>query len=228
MTATVIPLSGDKTMRSILPALLLCIGLCGPVSAQPLDPYLPKSGIIAGQAMELAASAEHARIAEKMQRAIQRDTAWFKSYVIRAKPGEPLAYHAKLGITEAEYDLLLHAKMSLIDKGPVSIKLATDTQGNLEFSTDGLAAALNGVKLPQEQKSAETPYGHLAVFSEVSQDDARSATGRWKGVQWKKEGVPEVTLAIGRRQSGDGILYYNVTPAAKNPGQTLIVIYRLD
>jgi hypothetical protein len=36
-------------MRSILPPVLLCIGLCAPVSAQVLDPYLPKNGIIAGQ-----------------------------------------------------------------------------------------------------------------------------------------------------------------------------------
>jgi hypothetical protein len=215
-------------MRSIIPAMLLCIGVCAPASAQLLDPYLPKGGVIAGQVMELGASTEHARIAEKMQRAIQQDTAWFKSYVIKAKPGEPLAYHAKLGITEGEYDILLHAKMSLIDKGRASIKVTANTQGNLEFAAEGLAAALNGVKLPPGQKSAETPYGSLAAFSEISQDDAQSATGRWKGVQWKKEDVPAVTLAMGRRESGDGILYYNVTPAANNPGQTLIVIYRLD
>jgi hypothetical protein len=215
-------------MRSIIPAMLLCIGVCAPASAQLLDPYLPKGGVIAGQVMELGASTEHARIAEKMQRAIQQDTAWFKSYVIKAKPGEPLAYHAKLGITEGEYDILLHAKMSLIDKGRASIKVTANTQGNLEFAAEGLAAALNGVKLPPGQKSAETPYGSLAAFSEISRDDAQSATGRWKGVQWKKEDVPAVTLAMGRRESGDGILYYNVTPAANNPGQTLIVIYRLD
>jgi hypothetical protein len=57
---------------------------------------------------------------------------------------------------------------------------------------------------------------------------AESATGRWKGVQWKKESAPAVTRALGRRQSGDGILYCNVTPAANSPGQSLIVIYRLD
>lgn len=215
-------------MRSIFLAVLLCISLCLPASAQVLDPYLPKGGTIAGQVMELAASAERARVAEKMQRAIQQDTAWFKSYVIKAKPGEPLAYHARLGITKAEYDLLLHARMSLIDKGPVSIKLAINAQGNLEFAADGLAAVLDGVKLRLEQKYAETPYGNLATFSEVSQDDAQSATGRWKGVQWKKEGLPEVTLAMGRRESGDGILYYNVTPTTNDRGRTLIVIYRLD
>ena len=62
-------------MRSILSAVLLCIGGCAPASAQALDSYRPKSGIIVGQVMELGASAEHARIAEKMKRAIQQDTA---------------------------------------------------------------------------------------------------------------------------------------------------------
>jgi len=32
----------------------------------------------------------------------------------------------------------------------------------------------------------------------------------------------------GRRESGDGILHDNVTPTVNNPGQALIVIYRLD
>jgi hypothetical protein len=197
-------------------------------SAQPLDPYLPKSGVINGQVMELGATAEHARVAGKMQRAIQEDAAWLKSYVAKAKPGEPLPYHARLGVTKAEYDTLLHAKMSLIDRGSVSIKLTANAQGALEFAADGLAGGLNGVTLSPERKSAQTPYGNLTVTSEISQDDAESATGRWKGAQWKKESAPAVTLALGRRQSGDGILYYNVTPAANSPGQSLIVIYRLD
>jgi len=197
-------------------------------SAQPLDPYLPKSGVINGQAMELGATAEHARIAGKMQHAIQEDAAWLKSYVAKAKPGEPLPYHPRLGVTKAEYDTLLHAKMSLIDRGSVSIKLTANAQGALEFAADGLAGGLNGVTLSPERKSAQTPYGNLTVTSEISQDDAESATGRWKGVQWKKESAPAVTLALGRRQSGHGILYYDVTPAANSPGQSLIVIYRLD
>jgi hypothetical protein len=29
-----------------------------------------------------------------MQHAIQEDAAWLKSYVAKAKPGEPLPYHA--------------------------------------------------------------------------------------------------------------------------------------
>jgi hypothetical protein len=62
---------------------LLCLGLCAPVSAQVLDRYLPKSGVIAGQVMELAASAKLARVSERGQRAAQRDAAWFKSYVAK-------------------------------------------------------------------------------------------------------------------------------------------------
>lgn len=216
-------------MRTILSALalLLCIGSAA--HAEPLDPYVPKSGILAGQAMELMASRELVRVTEKMQRAVQKDAAWFKSYVAKAKPDAPLPYHKRLGLTQAEYESLLHAKMSLREKGAVTIKLTKNAQGDLEFAADGLAKALNGVRVSAGQKDVETPYGKLTAFSEISQDDPESATGRWKGVKWKKEGaVPEVTLAIGRRESGEGILYYNVTAAQSDPGQTLIVFYRLD
>jgi hypothetical protein len=215
-------------MRSILSAALLCVTL-GAAAAQPLEPYLPKSGVISGRVMELVASAELVRISEKMQRAVQKDAAWFKSYVAKAKNGEPLPYHQRLGVTKAEYDGILHAKMLLQEKSSVSIKFTTNAQGNLEFAADGAASALTGVKLPAGQKYAETSYGNLATFSEIAQDDPDSATGRWKGVQWKRDdSIPAVTLAVGRRESGGGILYYNVTASAGSPDQTLIVFYPLD
>jgi hypothetical protein len=204
---------------------LVLLGLAVPASAQVADPYLPKSGVIAGRVMELTASAELARATAKMQRAAQRDAAWFKSYVAKASPDQPLPYHQRLGITKAEYDVILNAKMSLRDKGAVSIKV-TASEGKVEFAAEGLA--LNGVRVSAGQKEAETPVGKLTKFSEISQDDAQSPTGRWKGVQWKKEDAPAVTLAIGRRESGDGILYYDVATSQNGPGQTLIVIYRLD
>lgn len=214
-------------MRSVLSALALLLCFGSAASAQAADPYLPKSGVIAGQVMELTASAELGRVTEKMQRAAQKDAAWFKSYVAKANPDQPLPYHKRLGLTKAEYDVILNAKMTLRDKGPVSIKV-TASDGKVEFAADGLARALNGVRLPAGQKEAETPHGKLTKFSEISQDDAESPIGRWKGVQWKKEDAPAVTLAIGRRGSGDGILYYDVATSQNGPGQTLIVIYRLE
>jgi hypothetical protein len=43
---------------------------------------------------------------------------------------------------------------------------------------DGKASALNGVRVPPGQKYVETSYGTLTSFSEISQDDAESRTGR--------------------------------------------------
>ena len=217
-------------MRSILStALLLYIGLCSAASAQLLDAYLPKSGVIAGQAMELGATPEVVRISAKLQAAIQKNQAWFTSYAAKVKEGDPLPYDRRLGVTRAEYDRMMNAKMVLTPKAAVSIKVKTDAQGNLEFASEGIAAALNGVRVPAGQKYAETPYGRLATFSEVFQDDDDSPAGRWRGVQWKKDDAPVAKLAIGRREkTGDGILYYDVGATAKGPEQTLIVIYRLD
>jgi len=217
-------------MRLILSIMtLLGMGLFSLAHAEVLDRYLPKSGVMQGQVMEIAALPEDERIAEKFKQAVEKDATWFQSYAAKVKNGEPLPYHARLGITKAEYDRFLHAKMKLSDRGTVSIKFKTDAQGNLEFSADGKASALNGVRLPQGQKYVETSDGKLTAFTEISQDDAESPTGRWAGVQWKKQDAGSaVTLAIGRRQpTGDGILYYNVAKA-NFAQQTLIVIYRMD
>ena len=97
-------------MRSILStALLLYIGLCSAASAQLLDAYLPKSGVIAGQAMELGATPEVVRISAKLQAAIQKNQAWFTSYAAKVKEGDPLPYDRRLGVTRAEYDRMMVA-----------------------------------------------------------------------------------------------------------------------
>jgi len=217
-------------MRSLVVLTLFLCLLFGPVAdADPLDSYLPKSGALLGKAMELTSSAEDQRIAAKFQQATQKDPAWFRTYAAKVKDGDPLPYHPRLGVTKAEYDRLINTKLSLAEKGAVSIELKTDAQGGLELSADGLASALNGVRLPPGQKSAETPHGKLTVYTEISQDNPESPLGRWKGVQWKNDGTsaPVVTLAVGRRQkTGDGILYYNVSEGINQ--QTLIVVYRLN
>jgi hypothetical protein len=218
-------------MRLILSiAALLGTALFSFAHAEILDPYLPKSGVIVGHVMEIAALPEDERIAAKFKQAIEKDAAWFQSYVAKVKNGEPLPYHPRLGITKAEYDRLLHAKSGLSDRGAVSIKVKTDAQGNLGFSADDKASALNEVRLPRGQQYVETPFGNLTTLTDVSQVDAESPTGRWKGVQWKKQDAAglAVTLAIGRRvPTGDGILYLNVAKANLEQ-QTLIVIYRMD
>lgn len=180
-------------MRSILStALLLYIGFCSVASAQLLDAYLPKSGVIAGQAMELGATPEAVRVSTKLQAAIQKNQAWFTSYAAKVKEGDPLPYDRRLGVTKAEYDVILNAKMVLTPKGAVSIKVKTDAKGNLEFASEGIAGALNGVRVPSGQKYAENAV-------RPARNVFRNLPGRCRQPDRPLEGHP---VEEGRRAGG--------------------------
>jgi hypothetical protein len=219
-------------MRMIVSALLcLCAGFFDVARAEALTPYLPKSGILQGQVMELVAPDDIAQIAKKLEDAARRDPVWFTEQVKKAPKGTPLVYDPRMGVTAEEYVRFGQAKhlMTMRPSGAVTIKIATDAKGKTQFAADGRAKALNGISLPPDQAYVDTPFGQLSTVSRISQEDPKSPAGRWSGVEWKKSeiGGPVVALAVGRREeTGEGIIYYRVTSVAGVA--ELIILYKMD
>jgi hypothetical protein len=86
-------------MRMIVSALLfLCAGLFDVARAEALTPYLPKSGILQGQVMELVAPADIALIAKKLEDAARRDPVWFTEQVKKTPQGSPMVYDPRMGL----------------------------------------------------------------------------------------------------------------------------------
>lgn len=219
-------------MRMIASALLcLCAGFFDLARAEALTPYLPKSGILQGQVMELVTPADIALIAKKLEDAARRDPVWFTEQVKKTPQGAPMAYDPRMGVTKEEYVRFGQAKhlMTMRPSGSVTVKIATDAKGKKQFAADGRAKALNGISLPPDQAYVETPFGQLSTVSRISQKDPKSPLGRWSGVQWKKSeiGAPVVALAVGRREdTGEGVIYYKVTGVAD--AAELIILYKMD
>jgi hypothetical protein len=221
-------------MRMIVWALLyICGGLLNVAHAEALTPYLPKSGIVQGQVMGLVAPTDTVLIAKKMQDAISRDRAWFVEHVKKTPQGTPLAYDPRMGITKDEYARVLQMQnvMTMRPIGSVTVKFAVDADGKMQIAADGLAKVLNGISLPPGQKYVDTPLGQLSTVSKVSQNDPKSPLGRWSGIQWAKSkiGGSSITLAVGRRdETGEGVIYYNVTGSANGSQDSLIILYKID
>jgi hypothetical protein len=163
-------------------------------------------------------------LAVKLQAALAKDPAWTKSHVSQAKPGEPLPYDEKLGLTKAEYEEFLE----LTKKGG----MAKVADAKVRVQRDGDRVVLHfgkrfqgmeKIEVDLKNDSASTPAGMVATRQAIKASSEQAATGPWDGVQWKSKGFeedisrPSVSLAVGKLEAtGRGILYYRVRPGNSN------------
>jgi hypothetical protein len=203
-----------------------------------LSPYVPQNGIIEGNLMELRSPKQLQEIQDKFQQAMSKNREWFTEYAYNAEPGKPLPYHPNFGITQAEYQKLIELSSQLVlnKVGKVKLKIQKTPQGDLVISCENRKFPLHGLELDNKGTRFKTPYGYLETVSQINQNNEKSPTGTWKGIQWKKEeqlssssGIV-VKFAIGKlNNKPEGIIYYdvkNIVP--ENPEQySVIILYPL-
>lgn len=201
----------------------------------PLDSYLPKSGKIEGHVMRLGVAPEDQAIDRQFRAAVQNNMDWFQKFVRGNKAGQPLPYDRRMGITEAQYHELQHMKADFQPGAPVEISVRKGADGSIAFnSSNEAASALKGVTFPPDGKAAETPFGKLAIVSEIHQKNGNAPIGVWNGVEWAKvepmdAEQPSSKIAFGKREpSGEGVMYYQIAPYKDQKEQSLVVFYKLD
>jgi hypothetical protein len=158
----------------------------------------------------------------RMQTAIQANRDFFVALARRAKPGEPLPYHPKMKITQAEYEELLAGvkTVTLIPVGSESLHVARVSRDVFRFAAAGALAPLDGLELDLAKNELRTPLGACALTDTVAPSPDQTTAGPWRGFRWKRsEGSVEghdgstVQLSLGRleQEEGRGFLYYNAT-----------------
>ena len=228
----------DITLRSSLLGFWIAFCIPGIANAEGVEQYIPGDRVIRGSLMELVAPRDLQNIVAKFQAAAQNDQDWFKSYIAKHADSQPLPYHPRLGITQAEYDrfLKISETLDLQEKAAVIIKVEQLDDGSLRLVSDDNSLPLNGIRLLPAQNVVETKYGKLGTFTKIDQADPDSPTGRWTGVQWSKlertgQGAMAVKLAIGKRTDhGDGIIYFDVQNFMSGMAEEyhVIVLYPLQ
>lgn len=224
-------------MRRILASFLAGVSLTLPLAAHaagPLDAYLPKSRTITGHLMTFSIAPEDQAISRQFRHAVQDNMDWFKKAVTSNKPGQPLPYDRHMGVTEAQYQQLLHMRSEAKagETVKVEVKLAADGSVGL-VPEDEAAAALKDVHFSPDEKSAVTPVGTLSIFNAIHQKDAAAPIGMWDGVEWAEvadtDAKPSAKIAFGKRVAdGSGVMYYQVSPYGEHKAQSIVVFYALD
>ncbi|HEX6371284.1 MAG TPA: hypothetical protein VF006_20365 [Longimicrobium sp.] len=204
-------------------AALLALAPCGRADAQafPLDSVraLLPEGTLRVDAMDVAPSPRMVELSQKFQAAARRNAEWLQQQVRSARPGEPLPYDARLGLTREEYDELLRLAGSMSLRKVAEARLSVRTEGS-RLVLDGGAAMpeLTGVAVDLAADQLVTPLATVTGSREVRNEGAAAAIGAWTGRTWSLEELSQdardgklVSLSVGRlRESGRGVLYWEM------------------
>lgn len=169
--------------------------------------------------MEIGGPPRANELAQRLQQAARENPGFWLEHAKRPKPGEPLPYDSRLGLSEAEYKEFLSLAKKLTMRKKAEAALVVATEDNEVFVLDGGEALpdFTGIVIDLKGDLVRTPFGVLTERSEIDAPED-SAFGAWVGTQWKlndfdPSGITGTAakLAVGKlRQSGRSVIYYDV------------------
>jgi hypothetical protein len=179
---------------------------------------LLRAGAADVDVMELAAPAPYAELSARFVEALRRDREWSTEYVRAAPEGEPLPYHPRLGLSEAEYRemLALTDSMRLRSLGSAPLVVQATARG-WRLDGDSTLPDLTGIEIDTVAGVVRTPFGEAPGPAMHPATPEQKVTGPVDRFVWKhkafsadmRDGV-SIDFSLGRlRESGRTLLYYD-------------------
>lgn len=151
----------------------------------------------------------------KVEKAARADPKWFREFSASARPGAPLPYDEKLGLTKTEYDeyMVLWNKREFKPMEEIIMVLRPSAGDTWTLTSTGGASVFSTLRYSAETGSFRSPNGELKRLDDINADST-SILGEWSGAEWRFEedtglGKIKENVAVGR--FGDkkhGILVY--------------------
>lgn len=192
--------------------LIVSVCMATPLFAQQAPDVfqgLLKPGVpVRGQIGMMMPPPEIDKFIAKVEEASRKNPEWFREHAKQAKPGVPLPYDERLGLTRAEYDeyLALWAKREFKTVEEVMLVLRPGAGGTWTIAATGPASQLTTLRYDPAKDVFRSPNGELKRLEDIKAD-AQSILGAWSGHEWKFEEETSLVklkenLAIGRMESG--------------------------
>jgi hypothetical protein len=151
----------------------------------------------------------------KVEAAARKDLKWFREFSSQAKPGAPLPYDERLGLTKPEYEeyLALWSKREFKLREEVMLLLRQNAGDSWSLTATGGASLFSTLRYDAKNDSFRSPNGELKRIDDVKADST-SILGEWSGSEWKFEeetglGKIKENFAIGRFAGNHhGIIVY--------------------
>ncbi len=209
-------------MKFVLSPLfaLACTGAFAAEAPKILTAYLPPDTPVKGEIVMIVPPPELNKYVAKVEETARKspeNAEWFRQHAKAAKPGVPLPYDERLGLTKEEYDeyLKFWSKREFKPVEVVAIQLKSDKEGRWNINMTGGAQAITTLRYEPETDVFRSPNGELKRIDDVNAD-ANSTLGAWTGHEWKYEeetglGTTKENIAIGK--TGDkkfGLVVYRL------------------
>jgi hypothetical protein len=170
------------------------------VFAGLLEPGVP----VRGQIGMVVPPQEIDKYVAKVEASARKDPKWFREFSATAKPGVPLPFDERLGLTKEEYAdyLALWNKREFKPMEEVMLLLRQSSGGMWTINSTGKASALSTLRYAEKEDLFRSPNGDLKRIEDIKADPA-SILGEWTGSEWKFEeetglGKTKENIALGR------------------------------
>ena len=140
----------------------------------------------------------------KVEVAAKKDPKWFREFSGAAKPGAPLPFDEKQGLTKTEYDeyLVLWGKREFKPIEEVMLLLRQTSGDTWTITSTGGASSFSTLRYSAKDDTFRSPNGPMKRLEDIKAD-ASSILGEWTGLEWKFEeetglGKTKENFALGR------------------------------
>ncbi|PAW70120.1 MAG: hypothetical protein B9S30_03220 [Verrucomicrobiia bacterium Tous-C5FEB] len=199
-------LATNTTMKPIQTLISLAFALHASAAELPeafkglLEPNAPKRGQIG----MVVPPREIDKFVAKVEAAARKDPKWFREFSAKSKPGIPLPFDQRLGLTQQEYTeyLALWNKREFKAFEDVSVVLRPSSGNSWTITATGQASAISTLRFIPKEDVFRSPNGDLKRIEDIKAE-ASSILGEWTGREWKLEedtglGKTKENFAIGR------------------------------
>lgn len=162
---------------------------------------------------------------ETVEASAKKDPEWFSEYSKNAKPGIPLPYNDKLGLSEKEYADYLKLwdarAMEPVPQGELIVRLEKSDSGHWMIRVTGQGSELTTMRYDEKADTFTSVSGTLERIDDIKADKL-SILGAWTGKEWKMQledgfGSTKENLAIGKLSDNSyGLLVYRLQEASSS------------
>lgn len=193
---------------AILAGMLAGGGLAVAGAPKVLADLLPVDAPVRGEIITVVPPKEIETYMARVEEAAKSNPAWFAEFSAKSKPGVPLPYDEKLGLTKAEYDEYqkLWAAREFRSVQPVIVQLSEPREGEWAIQVTGAGSAISILRYLEKDDTFKSPNGVLKRIEDVDADEA-SILGGWTGHEWRFEeentlGRTKENFAVGKMKDG--------------------------
>ncbi len=181
-----------------------------------LTNYLTPDKGVKGEVVAVVPPEEIKPYIKKVEDGAAKNPEWFAEFSGQSKPGVPLPYDERLGLTKEEYNkyLELWDQRGFKVIQPVGVRLE-QLGDQWMIRVSGMGAKVSLLRYDGATDSFTSPNGKMTRIEDIKADPASILRG-WTGQEWKFEeesalGKTKENFAIGRTEDGKfGLLVYRL------------------